>query len=166
MRLAFICLGCGKKAHFEVKMKQLKPGFSAVGLLAVALVMLPNVLYLFLSPPNDVLANSKAAFWLWNVLENLGRFGLMLALIFIVNTDGMIKRRLLFIMAACFLASYYTCWTAYFLGITSGLLLIGLAVFPTVFFLLAALLLRNMMAVGFSVLFGILHISITANNFL
>lgn len=147
-------------------MKQLKFGFSKLGLLAVILVMLPNILFLFWSPPNNLLADNEAKLLLFNILENIGRYGLMLAMVFIVNQEGERKSFPLLIIALCFLIAYYICWVAYFLGVTHGLLFVGLAVFPSLFFLLSALMLRNTVAAGFTMLFGTLHILISISNFM
>ena len=147
-------------------LKNYKLGLSITGILAVVLVMLPNILSLFLTPPNDVLAGNEASNQLLNVLENIGRFGLMISLCIVVNKSAPPQSRGVTIAAACSLLAYYALWIAYFLGSFTGLSLVGMAVFPSAFFLLIAWRLRNIFALGFATLFTITHVAITSGNFL
>lgn len=149
-----------------MRIQQLKIGFSLVGLVAVLLIMLPNLLYLFFTPPNDILAGNSATFQFWNVLENIGRFGLMLTLIILVSKEGVRSDKWLYVLAACFLLTYFVLWTAYFFDMVNGVFLLGMAVFPTAFFITSAVICRNPVASGFALLFGIVHISVTASNYL
>lgn len=147
-------------------MKEYKFGFSIIGFMAVLLVMLPNVLYLFIPITNDALSGNSAGFWLWNILENIGRFGLMSTLIIICNKKhNSYKPISIGIIGLCALILYYIFWFRYFVGTADGFTLLGLAVFPTVFFISSAIWIKNYIALGFGVLFGIMHIAITASNF-
>lgn len=76
-------LGIEEKTTLRVK--QLKIGLSKEGLLAVILIVLPNIVYMLLPSSNTALADSDSSYWIFNVLENIGRYGLMLTLIFIQN---------------------------------------------------------------------------------
>lgn len=147
-------------------MKHYRFGFSPYGLLAVALVMLPNLLYVFAAPPNDVLAGNAASFALWNVLENIGRFALMAVLAFVRPTRTTRRKALPAVLALCALAAYYVLWALYFAGAVHSLLLLGLAVFPVLFFLGAALWIPNLPAFIPLALFGAVHIVITTANYL
>lgn len=147
-------------------MKNYRLGFSWVGLIAVVLIMLPNLMYLFGAPPNDVLGDNSSVVMFWNVLENIGRFGLMIALCFIINKTTPTRNRVVTIAAICSLLAYYLLWIAYFTGRFNGISLVGMAVFPSVFFLLTAWRQRNIFAFAFAVLFAVTHISITGSNFL
>lgn len=147
-------------------MKYYKFGFSLGGVLAVVFVMLPNLLYLFCTPPNDVLSGNEAAYWLWNALETVGRFGLMITLCTVVNQSARTVNRAVTIFALFSLLAYYVLWILYFVGAFHGLSLVGLAVFPSMFFLLIAWRERNIFALVFSTLFAAVHIAITSSNFL
>lgn len=147
-------------------MKNYRIGFSVIGFLAVLIVMLPNLLFLFATPPINPLDHNEAAFWFWNLLENIGRFGMMFSICFIVSRISVGKNRFLDFSALFFLLIYYALWGFYFSGFTNGAMLVGLAVFPSLFFLLIARKLRNPFAFSFALLFALTHISITANNFL
>ncbi|EOH80587.1 hypothetical protein [Enterococcus malodoratus] len=147
-------------------MKNYRIGFSPIGLLTVCLVMLPNLLFLFITPPNNVLSQNESSFWLWNLLENVGRFGMMGSLCFILNRTPARKNSVLTMSALGSLILYFVLWGFYFAGISNGLMLVGLAVFPSIFFLLTAWKLRNPFALSFVALFALTHITITASNFL
>lgn len=147
-------------------MKNYRIGFSPIGVLAVCLIMLPNLLFLFVTPPINPLNHNEAGFWLWNLLENVGRFGMMITLCLIVNRMPMRKKSQLDFSALISLMIYFVLWGFYFSGITNGMMLTGMAVFPSIFFLLAAWKLRNPLAFSFAALFALTHIMITASNFL
>lgn len=146
--------------------KNYKIGLSLIGIIAVALIMLPNIVYLFRVPPNDVLSGNEASYWLWNVLENIGRFGVMISLCVVINKAAPQPSRAATIAAACLLLIYYALWAAYFVGAFSGLSLVGMAFFPSLFFLLIAWRQRNLIAFTFALLFAIVHIAVTGSNFL
>ena len=137
-----------------------------IGIVAVILVMLPNAVYLFYTPANDPLSGNNASYWLWNTLENIGRFGLMTALCIVVNKTASSQSRIVTTASACSLIAYYVLWIAYFAGTVNGLSLVGMALFPSIFFLLIAWRLRNGLALAFAALFAVVHITITGSNFL
>lgn len=90
-----------------LKLKNYTIGLSPIGLIFVALVMLPNIAYLFHTPPNDVLRNNEADYWLWNGLESIGRFGLMISLCVAINKAAPPTSRTVTIAAICSLLIYY-----------------------------------------------------------
>ncbi|WP_302828339.1 hypothetical protein [Enterococcus raffinosus] len=146
-------------------MKNYRFGFSLLGIFAVCLVMAPNLLSLLSPPPSNVLDSNEAKCWLWNLLENIGRFGLMISLFVIVNRCPPRKNLVLDSCALIALISYFVLWGFYFAGTFNELLLTGMAVFPSIFFLLVSWKLRNSLAVSFSLLFSVTHVLI-ANHFL
>lgn len=147
-------------------MRNYKIRFSYWGIAAVILVMLPNLLYAFLSPPSDPLSNNEAVFGVWNVLENAGRFGLMISLCVISNRNDKRHNRALDTVAVGSLVVYYILWIVYFAGNYNEIMLVGMAFFPSLFFILISWKLRNVFAQVFSLLFGAMHIVITGSNFL
>ena len=147
-------------------MKNYKIGLSLTGIAAVVLMMAPNIIYLFVTPSDDVLSTNEAGYWLWNALENVGRFGMMITLCIVVNKSTISKIPILNVAAICSLLLYYSLWIAYFKGIFNGLSLVGMAFFPSVFFLLISWKLKNTLAFSFSLLFAIVHIAITSSNYL
>ena len=147
-------------------MKNLRIGFSPIGLLAVGFVMLPNVLSLFISAPVDALSQNQANFWLWHLLENVGRFGIMITLCAFINKNNPIKNRRVDVMAIGSLIIYYAFWGFYFSGHFNAWILVGMAIAPSIFFLLTAWKLRNPFALSFTLLFALFHSAITSSNFL
>lgn len=145
-------------------MKNYRISFSVLGLAAVCLLMLPNLVFLFITPPFNPLNHNEAGFWLWNLLENIGRFGMMISLCIIVNRRPMRKNSLLDFSALISLVIYFMLWGFYFSGITNGMMLTGMALFPSIFILLIAWKLRNPLALSFTILFALTHITITAGN--
>lgn len=143
-----------------------KIGFSYSGLIAVALIMLPNLIYLFHTPINDVLGDNEASFWLWNILENIGRFGLMITLCICINKSKQVENRMIIFLAGCSLLVYYMLWFTYCFGIFNDFSLVGMAFFPSLYFLLIAWYQKNTFALTFATLFAITHIAITSINFL
>lgn len=141
-------------------------GVSLAGVIAVALIMLPNIMYLFGMPPNDVLGDNSSSVPFWNALENIGRFGVMATLCFIINKAAPTQNRIVTIAAICLLLAYYGLWFAYFNGMFNGLSLVGMAIFPSAFFLLIAWRQKNSFAIFFALLFAIAHISMTSSNYL
>lgn len=149
------------------RMKKYSIGPSRQGILAVALVMLPNLVYAVYRPASNPLAQGNAAALWLDIAENIGRFGVMLSLAFVVNrvTAPRTCRTTAYI-AASSLAAYYALWVCYFLGVSGGPVLLGLAVFPSVFFFDMAYRLRNLPAMGFAGLFALAHIAVTVWNHL
>ena len=91
---------------------------------------------------------------------------MMISLCIIVNRRPMRKNSLLDFSALISLVIYFMLWGFYFSGITNGMMLTGMALFPSIFFLLIAWKLRNPLALSFTILFALTHITITAGNFL
>lgn len=69
------------------------------------------------------------------------------------------------IAIAIFLLSYYALWILLFAGNKNLLILICMAVFPVVYFILAEIWLYNFLAIIPTVIFGIVHVIITYKDF-
>ncbi len=155
----------GGRGWFQL-VKQLRLGFSPGGLLAFALMMLPNLLWLLAPPPNDPLAANSAPSALLEVLEHASQWVLVAALVFLVSRGQGRRSRALLFAAALPLAGYYALWAAYYAGLSPAWLLLGLAVLPPLFFCLAAAWLKNWAALPPAVVFGIAHLAVTCSNYL
>lgn len=143
--------------------KQLRFGFSPGGLFAFVLVMLPNILWMLAPPPNDPLAANSAPAVV-DALEHASQWVLVAALVLLVSREK--GRRFFLAAAAVLLAGYYGFWTAYYLGFSAPWMLVGMAVFPPLFFCLTALRLKNFIALFPAVVFGVLHTAVTCINYL
>ena len=62
------------------------------------------------------------------------------------------------------LAAYYALYVAYYLGVTDLAVLLGMAAFPPLSFLLVALYQGNYPALVTSVIFGVVHVGLTYAN--
>ena len=147
-------------------MKNYSLGFSVYGLVTVALVMAPNILWMFFPPANDVLATGQTSLPLPDILENAGRIALFVLLVLLVNRQGETGRRSFLTVAVACLAGYYLLWGLYFAGIAAPALLVGMAVLPSACFLCVTLWLRNYIALVPALLFAATHICITCYNYL
>lgn len=152
--------------NYGDQMKKYKISFSLKGLVAVTLVMIPNILY-SLIPYNTNLLEYDEAFGVLDILENIFRVILIITLIGIVNTDNSQKiGGFESISAYLFLSAYYLMWIMMFLGMSNAFIYIGLAVFPCVFFLITSIILRNYPACFAVAVFAAFHIIITYRNYL
>ena len=103
--------------NYGDQMKKYKISFSIKGLVAVTLVMIPNILY-SLIPYNTNLLEYDEAFGVLDILENIFRVILIITLIGIVNTDNSQKiGGFESISAYLFLSAYYLMWIMLFLVI-------------------------------------------------
>lgn len=130
--------------------------------------MLPNIVWAIFPPVNDVLSGNAVFAPALDVLENVGRIGLFVTLIIIVSTQkvqgkssAMLPR-----IALCMLAGYYVLWVCYYAGIAHPVVLMGMAILPSIYFILTTLQLKNYIATAFAVLFSACHIIISGFNFM
>lgn len=141
-------------------------GFSLGGLIICLLVMAPNIVWMLAPPANDPLA-ANSAVWPWlDIAESIARFATMISLVFVVNRKSEARTRTLAVSAAVCLGLYYVLWGLYFAGMASSWALLGMAVFPSCYFVLSALWMRNGIAALSAGIFGIAHIAITCGNYL
>ncbi len=149
-------------------MKRYKFGFSLKGFLAFLLAMLPNIVWAVIPPFNDVLAASTAAFPVWETIAAASQWLMIAALVLFIHQDPEQEQhpRQLVGSASFCLAGYYVFWVLYYAGVASPWLFIGMAVLPTAYFVLAALWLKNYIALVPAALFGAIHIVLTCIAYL
>lgn len=148
-------------------MKNYSLGFSVRGLTAVILVLIPNIIWSVLPHETDVLEQSTA-FGIFDLFENIFRVLLIILLIFVVNkkNENAEKRRYHIAGSVVFITAYYFMWILLSFGLSSGIVYIGLAVFPCAFFVMTAVILRNYLSMIAVVIFAVFHIIITFKNYL
>lgn len=147
-------------------------GFSWVGLLVFALPLLINIAYV-LFPPSGEVPPPSAVPRLLEAVEKASRIAYALALTLLVSDRAPDVRSPWFFAAALFLLLYYITWIRYFAGGRRVALLgrpllfvpMPLAVFPVLCYLCAALWLQNPVAAALMVLFGAVHITVSALSF-
>lgn len=135
------------------------------GIILVVLMLIPNVIYAIKHHNEPNHCQSR----LINILEQIGRYGCMLLMIFNIGLNkfgfssvtGML---IYFFGNGLLLLEYWICWALY-LKKPLAPLAMALAILPTCIFLLSGLTLRHWLLVLMAIVFGISHIYITrANN--
>lgn len=143
------------------------PGWlNLFGLILVALLLLPNLLYALKSRAAQCRSgNRRSSRRLLSLLEQAGRYGCMLLMVLnpVPGKFGFPSPT----AALCYFAGnglllllYWGCWIVYYKkpGRICALLL---ALLPALLFLLCGLTLRHWLLAAFALLFGICHVRVT-----
>ncbi|MBB5194142.1 hypothetical protein HNQ54_000430 [Anaerocolumna cellulosilytica] len=139
-----------KKYHFR---------FSASALSAIILILVPNILWMVYPPKNNTLAEFATSTAV-EVIMSVSRGLLLVILLFLQPAKQPCLRRskfYFFFMGIC-LVIYYISWIFYYLDKTSPYMFLGMAVFPSIFFVLFALWKNNLLGLIPGCLFALLHI--------
>ena len=134
------------------------------GLILLALLLAPNLIWAIYHKGEK----NKCANRLMNVLEQIGRYGCMLLMVFNIGIAefGFASPNAFLVYlfgSAALLLGYWAFWIVYFKKQTPFAALL-LAILPTLLFLLCGLTLRHWPLVFFSLLFGVAHIYVTVQN--
>ena len=151
----------------------LKVSFSWVGLVVFALPMLINIAYVMFPPAGEAKPPAPVTHWV-EIVEQVSRIAYLLAVTLLVSRRPVSWRSAWLFLAAVFLILYYAVWIRYFaLGREIALLKraflfvpMPLAVFPVLYYLCAAVWLRNVPAVVLMVIFGAAHWTVSIQSFL
>ena len=134
------------------------------GLAIVVLMLIPNIVYAVKERDAKNLCESRAL----NILEQLGRYGCMLLMVFNIpfaqTGFPFMGAFIAYLLGnALFMLLYWIFWAIWFKR--RGLFVsMALAVLPTLMFLLSGLTLGHWLLVGFAVLFGVCHIWVSYVN--
>ncbi len=151
-------------------MKNYEFTFSIKGFGVFFAVMLPNILWIAYPPANDILTTNLSDYSILNYTMFTSQW-IMLTLLMILsrkaeteidtasNTDT-------FYIVCCTvsLLGYYIFWVLYYMAITSSIVFMGMAIFPSVFFIMFSLLEKNYIALFPAIIYAILNIGITYSN--
>ncbi|MCL6572310.1 MAG: hypothetical protein K6T88_11595 [Bacillus sp. (in: Bacteria)] len=135
-------------------------GFSWKGLLVFLLPMIVNIFY-FLIPTSDISGNKANNHLILEVLEKGSQAIFIFLLIFVIRKQASKLLSHYTIGMAILLISYYVLWIFYFTGSENLPILLGMAILPVVYFVLAEIWLHNYLAIIPTSLFGIFHLIIT-----
>ena len=127
-----------------------KVGFSWInifGLIIVALLLIPNIIYAFKFRSEENQCRSSAM----NKLEQIGRYGCMFLMIFNIG------------ILVVLLIVYWIIWMLFFQK-QDNWKRMALAIIPTVLFLISGIALRHILLIIMAVIFGIGHIYVTKAN--
>lgn len=150
----------------------LKVSFSWIGLVIFALPMLINIVYVMFPPAGKAEQTSAVTHWVESV-EQISRIAYLFAVTLLVSRDKLGFRSGWLYLAAAFLILYYAVWLRYFMGGREIALLsrsflfvpMPLAVFPVLYFLCAAIWLKNLPAAIIMVIFGAAHLAVSLQSF-
>ena len=135
-------------------------GFSWKGLIVFLLPMIPNIFY-FLIPAFDVSGNNANSHLILDVLEHGSQAIFIFLLIFVIRKQASEMLCPYTMGMAIMLSFYYVLWIFCFTGNANLVILLGMAVLPVVYFVLAEIWLHNYLAVIPTAIFGIMHVIIT-----
>ncbi len=142
-------------------------GFSLVGLGLYALQLLPNVIWMLAPPANNVLTKNSSAYPILNIIEQVLGITTVAVLILVIDKGGGRNSSLYLGAAILFLLGYYVAWIFYYRGVVSpGLLILGIAAMPPLYFFFAGLWMKNYVALIPCVIFGVTHVAITCSTYL
>jgi hypothetical protein len=141
-------------------------GFSLVGVTVVVLQQLPGIVWAIRPPKVDPFAQNSGT-PLVEVLEKSFGIGTILLLAVVIAKAPLLPdlHGVFLIGAFGVLAVYYAFYAAYYLGVTRLTVLLGMAAFPPLSFLLVALHQGNYPALLTNAVFGVVHVGLTYANF-
>ena len=150
----------------------LKVSFSWIGLVIFALPMLINIVYVMFPPAGKAEQTSAVTHWV-EIVEQISRIAYLFAVTLLMSRDKLSFRSGWLYLAAAFLILYYAVWLRYFMGGREIALLsrsflfvpMPLAVFPVLYFLCAAIWLKNLPAAIIMVIFGAAHLAVSLQSF-
>lgn len=150
----------------------LKVSFSWIGLVIFALPMLINIAYVLFPPAGKAEQPAAVTHWI-EIVEQISRIAYLFAVTLLVSRETLSFRSVWFSLAAVFLVLYYAVWLRYFMGGREIALLsrsflfvpMPLAVFPVLYFLCAAIWLKNLPAAIIMVIFGAAHLAVSLQSF-
>lgn len=140
----------------------LASGFSLVGLVVVVLQQIPGIIWALRPPKNDPFAQNSGTL-LVEILEKTFGIATILLLVIVFSRVSLLPGLSTAFLAGTFvvLAAYYALYVLYYCGVTSLPVLLGMAAFPPLCFLLLALHQGNYPALVTSVVFGAVHVGLT-----
>ena len=140
--------------------------FSLVGLSVVVVQQIPGIVWAIRPPAEDPFARNSGTV-LVEILEKSFGIGTVLLLVVVLAKAPLFlgASRVGLIGAFVVLAAYYAFYVAYYWGVTSLPILLGMAAFPPVSFLLTAFHQGNYPALVTGIVFGLVHVGLTYANF-
>lgn len=145
-------------------MFDMKIGFSFMGVIIFLLPMLINIVYFVLGGNEATQTVADSYKWI-EIVEQSTRILYAIAICFLVSKQQVNFKSPVMILGILFLVLYYIVWMRYFMGGMDISLLgksflgipLPLAIFPVLYFICAALWMRNGIALGCMIVFGIAH---------
>lgn len=147
-------------------LKKYKMGFDVWGLLVFLIIMIPNFVWFAVPAPNDILRVDSVTVVV-DTIASICQVLMIVSLCVFINQE---RRKLSFTpliagtIICCLL--YFISWIFYYIGVTNGIIILGLTIPPCLVFLLFAIDRKNMIALIPSLLFTICHLIYGVVNFI
>lgn len=139
-------------------------GISWKGIILFLLPMIPNLFY-FLIPKKEKSTKDVKRHLFLDILEHGSQGVFVFLLIFIMKNQTSETISPYSIGMGIMLILYYVLWVFYFTARVNLSVLLGLAIVPVIYFILAEIWLYNYLAIIPTVFFGIVHVIITYKDF-
>ncbi len=139
-------------------------GISWKGILIFLLPMIPNIFY-FLFPKVNVPGNAANKHLILDIAEHGSQAVFVFLLVFLLSKQDSAVLSFYTLGLAVILLTYFVLWIFFFLGTKKLMILLGLAILPVAYFILAEIWLHNIPAVIPTVIFGIIHTIITCLDY-
>src|SRR5665647_883667 len=125
--------------------KNYKIGFSLTGLMASLIPMIPNIFWAILPPVSTTLQANDAAIPAIGVISSVCQSLMIAMLIILINKERKASNRKKWIggIGVLCLTGYFLSWAVYFTGSITPMLLVGMAVLPSIYFICVGLYLEN-----------------------
>lgn len=141
-------------------------GFNLPGAIAVALVLLPNIVWAIKPPKDDPLRSKKPVLPVLEAAENIGRFLTMAAAAMTVGQAPFgVWRYIVPTLAALSLLIYWVAWVLYYRGVSLSKLDIPMCVAPVAAMVLGAVFAGSLIVVIPAALFLAAHLIISLRNY-
>lgn len=138
--------------------------FNYYGLIIMAVIMIPNIVYAIKRPIKDVYYCNKAV----SVLEQIGRYACFALMIFNIpylyfnfwfNGALTVYLSVNGVLCIAYIVFWCVCWNKY-----GKLKALSLSIIPTAIFLFSGIVLGYIPLIAFAILFGVNHIWISYKN--
>lgn len=151
-----------------MNIKNYKIGFSFVGLIAFIIPMIPNIFWALLPPVATDLPANTAATPAIDILQAVSQYLMIAVLIMIINKErkSSISKKWIAGIAVTCLLGYLLSWVVYYTVAITPMLLVGMAVLPSIYFICVGLYLENYISLLPAIIFAASHITTTMQNYL
>jgi len=147
-------------------LKKYKMGFDIWGLVVFLIIMIPNFIWSAVPAPNDIL-RTESVTKVIDAIGSIAQVAMIFALCAFINNE---RNKLSFtkniITMICCIVIYDCSWVFYYLGVTNGLVILGLTIPPCMAFLFFAIDRKNYISVIPIVIFTVCHMVFGVANFI
>lgn len=147
-------------------LKKYKMGFDIWGLVVFLIIMIPNFIWSAVPAPNDIL-RTESVTKVIDAIGSIAQVAMIFALCAFINNE---RNKLSFtkniITMICCIVIYDCSWVFYYLGVTNGLVILGLTILPCMAFLFFAIDRKNYISVIPIVIFSVCHMVFGVANFI